>query len=272
MTGSLSFMAPGALRNLAKRFLAQLPDEAIKTLVLALTFEVKRRVTLSFSGAFGNNVVDGPFRGTLMLPSTHGGSNQEVFGQSIGTYEAPVTQVLTSRKWLTFLDIGAESGFYVAGMLKNGWAKHAYAFESNEASQLEMSKRLELNGVSATLLGHADFDRVSGLLETKKLNSSDTVVLCDIEGGEFELFSEALLHRMDRCTIIVELHDPQKRSTPELIQRFSKTHQVEVANRDTWRAPFLSDPSLDQLSDHQKMLLISEGREFPQSWLVAKPT
>lgn len=271
MTGGLAFMATSALKKLAKIFLAQVPDEVIRTLVLALTFEVKRRVTLNLTELFGHVVVDGPFRDTLMLASTHGGSSQEVFGQSIGTYEGPVTQVLTSRKWLTFLDIGAESGFYVAGMLKNDWAKCAYAFESNGASQMEMSRRLALNGVTAEILGHADFPSVSALLESEKLNESDTVVLCDIEGGEFELFSESLLARMNRCTIIIELHDPQKRNTDKFIQRFSKTHQVEVANRDNWHAPFLSDTSLEKLSDHQKMLLISEGREFPQSWLVARP-
>jgi hypothetical protein len=271
MTSSFAFMAPGALKKLAKTFLAQVPDQVIRTLVLALTFEVKRRVTLNFTKEFGHAVVDGPFRGTLMLASTHGGSSQEVFGQSIGTYETPVTQALTSRKWLTFLDIGAESGFYVAGMLKNGWAKRSYAFESNEASQIEMSKRLDLNGVSAEILGHADFNSISGLLESEKLNDPDTVVLCDIEGGELELFSESLLDKMNRCTIIIELHDPQKRSTDDFIQRFRKTHKVEVANRDNWYAPFLSHPSLEKLSDHQKMLLISEGREFPQSWLIARP-
>lgn len=267
----LYLMILNILTNLSKKCLSLLSDAVLKKLVLGVTFEVKRRVTQEFSASTHLTVVDGPFRGARMLDSTHGGSNQEVFGQSIGTYEAPVTRVLTSKKWLNFIDIGAESGFYVAGMLKCGWARHAYAFEDNLSSQQELIRRLDINGVSAKILGHADFESVRSLIESNQLNNSGTVVLCDIEGAEFEMFSESLVLVMNKCTVVIELHDPEGNRTKELIQSFGRTHAIEVAKRDTWFAPFLSDPSLSNLSDHQKMLLISEGRAFAQSWLIATP-
>jgi hypothetical protein len=260
-----------SLKAIVKILIRKTPDPLLKLLVLALTFEVKRRAVGLIQRAHGFEVLDGPLKGTKMLPSTHGGATQEYFGQAIGTYETPVLKVLTSRQWENFIDIGAESGFYVAGMLAKGFAKTAYSFEINPASQKEFDQRLKLNGRQSEVFGEANQATLSTLLEDYNLNSNETVVLCDIEGGEFSLFTPEMLKLLSHCHLVIEVHDPEGSLSDKLLSSISSTHKVEVLHRDSWSGPFLNQDILRHLSDHEKMLLISEGREYPQSWFYAVP-
>lgn len=259
------------LRFIVKKALSLISDDLLKLGVLSVTFEVKRRNASRLMERSGFKAVGGPFAGVTMLEATHAGANQEIFGQAIGTYEPPVTKVLTERNWGAFIDIGAESGFYVASMLASGFCRTAYAFEMNEESRAEMQKRLELNSVNASILGFADTRTIVDLVRDQKLNQADTLILCDIEGGEFDLFTADLLRELSQCTLVIELHDPNDDFTQILIEALSATHDIELKFRDEWHAPYLSSHELDPLSDHEKMLLISEGREYAQSWMVARP-
>ena len=258
-------------KSLIKFFLQQVSDRFLKLGVLALSFEVKRRNASRLLEHTGGKVVSGPFQGASLLKQTTWSSSQEVFGQAIGTYEVPVTKVLTERIWNAFVDIGAESGFYIASMLATKHCKKAYAFEVEQASRKEMMERLELNQVTADLRGIANPESVNELFQNESLNRHDTVVLCDIEGGEFDLFTNKLIENLSKATLVIELHDPDGTLTDHLLEKFSRTHATEIRLRDEWYAPFLSDTSLDHLSDHEKMILISEGRSFSQKWLVARP-
>lgn len=258
-------------KSLIKFFLRQVSDRFLKLGVLALSFEVKRLNASRLLESSGGQAVSGPFQGVTLLKQTKWSSSQEVFGQAIGTFEVPVSKVLTERVWDAFVDIGAESGFYVASMLGAKHCKKAYAFEIDQTSRTEMMRRLELNKVSAEIRGMADPDSVLELIRTEDLNRQDTVVLCDIEGGEFQLFSDELIKNLTQCTMVIELHDREGKMIDQLLERLSHTHFTEIRLRDEWHAPYLSSPSLDHLSDHEKMILISEGRSFSQKWLVARP-
>lgn len=260
-----------ALRGASKLLLSRLPARILGLLTLAVAYENKNRFSNRLYQLSQGIVAEGPFSGTRVLPRTHGGASQELFGQLVGVYETPVMDVLTEKSWDTFVDIGSESGYYLAGMLKSGFAKRAIGFEINPQSITECGVRLGLNNVVAEVLGLASEESLLELVRDQNLNQPGTVVLCDIEGGEFSLFSDTLIHELSAVTVVIELHDTIGSETEKLVNNFSQSHRVEILKRTSWHCETIASSSFSDLNDHQKMILLSEGREYNQEWLLARP-
>jgi len=153
-------------------------------------------------------VAHGPFKG-LVLDATPFWGGVDMASMLLGCYELEVIEALHSPEFLTrshFVDIGAADGYYVVGGLKSGRFKTADCFELTELGRGVILKNAQLNEVADRLriFERADSNFPATLADTDWEN---TVVLCDIEGAELELFDDNCLSAISGAMIIIEIHN-----------------------------------------------------------------
>lgn len=230
------------------------------------------RLSSKIAQRFENTVVSGPFAGMKFVPNSWW-SGADRGSMILGLYEKEVLEAL-QHEFLakkTFIDIGAADGYYAIGALKAGWAERSYCFELSELGQEVIRQQSELNLVSdkVSIFGEATNSALEVLLESTDESPNDWLVLVDIEGGEFNLLSDALLEKLVGATLIVEVHDFGQNAgrLPELLSLMEKhftVRKIHTGERDLSQFEFLND-----WPDDDRWLLCSEGRPKLMTWLIA---
>jgi hypothetical protein len=197
----------------------------------------------------------------------------------LGTYEAGVCAILDMLKApdRTLVDLGAADGLFGLGLVKVGAFDRSFCFDVDTATQALLRQRADELGISSkvNVFGKADQDLVA-LLSNEGVDLSRAVILCDIEGGEFELFDELLLEALSRSHIIIETHgfNVDKPESPglaleQLSERASRYfHVAEIRDglRDVRDIPIIRD-----WSDWDTYLSCVEARYRMMSWLWLAP-
>lgn len=195
----------------------------------------------------------------------------------LGTWEkelSHVIEIIRHSCYSKIICIGAAEGYYAVGfgLIHNKTPVIAFEeiplyrsflqnlAESNYLSNIEYEKRCNLDDLKNAL----DLD--------KKRNS---LIVCDIEGGEIELLNPQKIASLKYSHILVEIHEMyQNECEKRLIKRFSKTHQIEIV-KGKERSLVDMPPQLaflKYLCSQKKILsLMSEGRPYPMNWLWMKP-
>ncbi|WP_262273287.1 hypothetical protein [Microvirga yunnanensis] len=174
----------------------------------------------------------------------------------------------------TLIDIGAADGYFGVGLVAAGVYTRSVCFERDPVTRESLLALARLNNVEdrITALGTADVNSIAEL-ERAGVDLSDAVVLCDIEGGEFDIFSKELLGKLSKSRIIIELHNNMVENGDSLLQRLVSDAQtyfdisyIETGPRDPTSIPLLRD-----MADDDRWLLCSEGRGVYQNWMVLSP-
>ena len=188
-----------------------------------LSFELARK--LDFKVRYG------PFKGMQMNPNLTWGMS-DIAPMLLGTYEKPVVEYISSNrgKFNSFINLGAGDGFYVIGMTNSNLAKVSYAYEVSNESQLNIKRNAVLNNVADRVIirGVATKDFIGDFTQEELANS---LILIDIEGGEFDMFREIDLTSLEQTRIVIELHDfveGSEAKVPEFISKLLSTHDVSV--------------------------------------------
>jgi hypothetical protein len=213
----------------------------------------------------GSRVTVGPFRGMRLAHSSGEGCH---IAKLIGIYEQPLWSIIdtvVAKNYDLVLNVGAAEGYYAIGLACRMPKVHVLAHESNRAARQILERLIEVNGVSGRVFA-ADTLLWSDLqaYEGRRL-----LVVCDIEGGEFDLFAEPAPYYLRHADLIIEIHDssPARECTAELVSQFSATHEIKLVEDDGMRSfqkPvwFKKLPHLDQL------ICTWEWRSIPTPWLV----
>lgn len=142
-------------------------------------------------------------------------SQESLIQKCFGTYEQEVLNFLSSNKWNIFIDIGAGTGYYSFGMLKNNLCDFAIMYEAN-ANYLNLTlENAKLNGIENSKFltrGPANAeDIISQFDSTQRNYDVSSLLLCDIEGYENKLFDSKFLKELaDREIILcIEVHKAQ---------------------------------------------------------------
>jgi len=235
----------------------------------------KRRIRLSksLSRQMNNTVGYGPFSGLILTDYIWNRVN--VGNRLLGLYEKEVLQSLykvpASHK--TLVDMGAADGYFAIGCLIANMFNKVYCFESSPDAQKKLFDNASLNHVQ-------DRIEIFGLatkkfpfeLQGKGVDISKCVVLCDIEGGEFEVFDENTLKALKGAVIIIEIHDWHKNGIGgysrlrERVGKYFNITTLTTGSRDL--SPFTE---VAKLSDNDRWLLCSEGRNYLTTWLRLDP-
>lgn len=211
----------------------------------------------------------GPFAG-MRLPRETSWAGPDRSSMLLGMYEQEVVAKIASYQCGSgvFIDLGAADGFYGVGVLLAGWFDTSYCYEMSEIGQKTLLRNAYENGVGDKVV-------VRGLASEKFYREipaeqlAGTVVLIDIEGGEFDLLTAATLEALRRATIIIEVHpwvDGGEERLALLRSRAQATHDVSSFKTGA------RDPSqfeeLSGYNDTDRWLICSEDRPMLMTWLV----
>jgi hypothetical protein len=84
------------------------------------------------------------------------------------------------------------------------------------------------------------------------------------------LISSDFLVSAKHCFFVIELHEIyDKFFTNEFIAMCRETHSVEIL--DGLKKRFPCDDFLNKMSDNERVLLMSEGRQYSMQWIVLSP-
>lgn len=223
-----------------------------------------------------NGVVKyGPFSGLKLYHDTWWG-NTDQSGMLLGFYEKEILESIISvpSTHKTFIDLGAADGYYGVGVLVNNLFDTSYCFEISGIGQKAIRDNAVLNNVSSrvNVFGIANNDFYEKIAD-KGVDISKCVLLCDIEGGEFELFNKKVLSALRGAIIFIEIHalffedgDLKYEKLKDDAELFYKITELTTGPRD----PSVF-PELEALSDNDRWLMCSEGRGKPGVWLRLDP-
>ena len=129
----------------------------------------------------------------------------DIASKIYGFYENKIQQKLKDINNPILIDIGAADGFFAIGSLKSKICEFCYAFEETKKSRENLSKTAKINNVQnkLSIIGKVTKDNFFTLLPSK-INFSEVTILCDIEGGEFDFFSDEILATIRCSNIIIE--------------------------------------------------------------------
>lgn len=236
----------------------------------------KRRIQISksLSKQMNATVRYGPFSG-FILGTDYEWGKADIGNMLLGLYEKEVLQSLheVPASHRTLVDVGAADGYFAIGCLVANLFDTVYCFESSPEAQKKLSDNASLNHVQDRIeIFGAVTNTLPFELQKKGVDISKCVVLCDIEGGEFEVFDERALKALKDAVILIEIHDWHKNGTKryqglrERAEKYFNLTKLTTGSRNLSLFPELAG-----LSDNDRWLLCSEGRHCLTTWLRLDP-
>ncbi len=220
-------------------------------------------------------IIFGPYSGTKLLNS-HGWSNIDFAPKYLGTYERQIQEkiIFLKKKFkLTcFVDLGAAEGYHLISLIKKNIFKLGLAYEIEKKSRNILFKNAKINKVSKKITIHHEANFHSLKINLNKINKRKILFLVDIEGNEFDLFNKEFCKYFSNSFFIIEEHSfnvLNKRKISIFYKNINKFFKVNKI-RDTSKNPFDFD-ILDDFSDDEKYLMMSEGRPKTMNWIILYP-
>ena len=236
----------------------------------------KRRIKLSkiLYQSFDGTVRYGPLKG-LKLDSNPRWSNRDYASMLLGLYEKEILDsiITVPTTHRTFIDLGAADGYYSIGVLINDLFDFSYCYEITEIGQKQVHLNANLNKVSdkVKVFGIAEKNFYSILLD-EGVDLSKCVLLCDIEGGEFDLFSEKTFDAFKGSVIFIEIHEWHENGLAgfEKLKQCAKSN-FEITEFTTGTRDLSIFPELKKFPDTDRWLICSEGRGQLMTFLRLDP-
>ena len=265
------------IRKAIRKLKAGAPGKALRALVTPHHSETRietarARVAAHLVAVHRNRVAYGPFRG-MVLPAASSWGRHDVSAKILGTYERHVAELLEA--WRSenglLVDLGAADGYFAVGALRAGFFQDGIAFEMSEKGRAALAANAEANAVREKIRIEGEATE-AGLLSFVPEGATG-VVLCDIEGAEFDLLTSAVLVHLSDMSIVIELHDflvdcgdRQRTELAERAGRYFDVRTVREGPIDTG-----AFPELDGFDDDHRLLAFSEGREVATEWMILTP-
>lgn len=224
-----------------------------------------------------SNVVSrGPFAGMKLSEDAFWGET-DVASQLLGIYEQEVLiEITASTTRRLLLNLGSADGYYSVGWslskFRGAGERCSIAFEISPQGQEATRRMALLNGVEerVSVSGEATSEALLSLRLPPHLEMNQLLILSDIEGAEYDVLTDEVLHRFRGAKWIIEVHEFNSRmqaSLVELIVGANRYYQVR-----TIRSGSRNPNSIDELlpyPDVDRWLVCAEGREgLPGKWLV----
>jgi hypothetical protein len=228
----------------------------------------RRQIAATLNSAFNSTVRYGPFKGLKFSDERWWGIDRA--GMLLGLYEQEILDSLVNipKQYKVLIDLGAADGYYGIGALINNLFAYSYCFEASESGRNILKRNAEINGVSARVSIHG--------LATKDFYKSirpdhiaTSVLLVDIEGGEFDLLDKELLRVFRSSIIFVELHDRAEHRLARL--RSDASDFFDISELTTTSRDLSKFPELSSFSDTDRWLICSEGRPCLMAWYRLDP-
>ena len=220
-------------------------------------------------------ILYGPYSGTKIFNS-YGWSNIDFAAKYLGTYESQIQKkiIFMSKKLKlkNFVDLGAAEGYHIVSVLKKNYFLKGFAYEINKRSRDLLKKNSIANKVFSKISIHSNATFESLKKNLNKINQTQTLFLIDIEGNEFNLLNDTFCNYFSKCYFIIEDHKfkiKNKKKINNFYKILKKKFKLEIIN-DISKNPF-DFKILDEFSDDEKYLMMSEGRPQTMRWIILYP-
>lgn len=211
-------------------------------------------------------VRSGPFRGTYV----------QSYAQSVGlpkwlgTYEQelnPAWHRILAASPRAILDIGGAEGFYACGLLRALPKARLEVWETLDRERELLRHNASRNGVLDRCTIHGFCDSTAFAAAVNRM--SPDLVICDIEGGERDLFTAATLNSLRPATLVIETHGAEVFAG--LLSLIRDTHDVEVIHPRPRTVADWPLPWYIYATDTLKHWAVQERRVMPTPWIVGWP-
>ena len=194
----------------------------------------------------------------------------DIASKVYGFYENKIQEKLKYIKKPILIDIGAADGFFAVGSLKSKICDFCYAFEETKKSRENLYTTAEINNVknNLSIMGAVTKDNFFSLLPSE-IDFSQTTILCDIEGGEFNFFTDEILKKIKHSNIIIEIHYNKNNLEIDLLKRVKKYFDVSIIIDNDKSVENILE--LHSLNDIDRNLITCEGRSYIGKWWHLSP-
>jgi len=212
-------------------------------------------------------VLHGPFKD--LIYSEYGAICSSFGPKILGLYECelfPYWAIFKSRDYDTIIDIGAAEGFYCVGLAQIFPKPIINAYEITAEGQERISSLAQKNDLSTRIQIHGRFDRD----ELHLYQGKHSLILCDCEGLERDIFREDTVGLLVASDLIIECHDFMDPTISDTLAKlFESTHSIDIVEPVERQ---LSDfPHFEEkIPSQSQKLLMDEERKHPTCWLICQ--
>ena len=222
-----------------------------------------------------NKIMDGLYKDTFLIGNNDWSVN-DFSSKLLGVYEEQIQKKILEIKQENDLEylvnFGASDGFHILGLLKKNIFKKGLAFEISANERTILKKNVDSNCLQEKIdvFGKANFHDVINTLNPEKL--SKTLFLIDIEGDEFNIFTNEYAKKLEKSFFIIENHEfllrdyQIKIDFDNLLKKFFKIELIKNEGRNPYAFDFIKD-----LTDDERWLMMSEQRPCEMNWIYLKP-
>lgn len=211
----------------------------------------------------------GPFTGLVFPRSAIGFSL--LVPKLIGAYELELHDAVEARiaaRPTLVVDVGSADGYYAIGFARRLPQASVIAFDGDPEARRLLRLCAEANGVAPRLDQRA-------LATPEALRSlplgAKALLFLDCEGAEDVLLDLEQVPLLRNTPIIVELHEHLVVGVGARIEeRFRNTHTITPIDVEG-RMPRELGTAFSSWPEHERKLLVDEGRPPSMSWLVMVP-
>jgi hypothetical protein len=202
----------------------------------------------------GSDVLGGPFAGMHHpLPEA-----DMPVAKLLGCYEMEIHGAIDAAvrsKPRSFIDLGCAEGYYAVGFALRSRSTRVHAFDLSKTARHGCRRLAAINGVTDRISMHGRAT-APGL---QSLPLKGSVVLCDVDGPEIDIFSDQVVSALQSTFVIIEMHPTTSSGVQEtLVTRFERSHSAEIvfpAPRDPG-----AFPELQGFSEAERILAVDELR------------
>lgn len=213
-------------------------------------------------------VKDGIMKGLKYPEFTSFGSS--LFPKLAGTYEneleSSFTQLL-KNEYKTIIDIGCAEGYYAVGLAKLFPSCYVFAFDLDDEARSLCERMAIHNNVQ-------DRIQVKEKCTPQWISQFSTelrsLIICDCEGYERQLFNEENVNAIKLSDLIIELHPMFESDIKNYLHfLFQDSHHINyISSYDDKRKIADLDKKYDQFQYLEKLILVQEGRPYTMDWMI----
>lgn len=232
----------------------------------------RKRQRISKRKAYGGDapvIIGGPFAGMLYLDEVVWGPIEPKW---FGTYEAElhaIIEQIIGTGYQTIVDVGSAEGFYSVGLALKMPEARVNSFDIDPWARAQQRRLARLNNVTNLTIASRCAPR-----DLDALHRGRSLLICDIEGAEYELLNPRKAASLRSYDILVEMHPCEERrltalgGAEALRKRFEATHQVESVAATARAVDMVANyDNLSSFCSEELARCLDEGRNYDQCWL-----
>ena len=192
----------------------------------------------------------------------------------LGIYELEVQEAIkklcTKKNIKIFINYGSAEGYHLIGVLKKKLVKFGIGVEIDQKTISIFKENLKLNNIHSqfTILEKLNLNKINEYISVKEMKNA--LFLIDIEGNEYDLINSSNIKFIKKSHLIIEIHPflnilNKKKIFYSLLKKNFKTKILTTSSRN----PHVK--GLENLTDDERWMIVSEGRPMQMSWLVCSP-